>query len=110
MLVAGAFGGLLASAIANMDGVGGLENWRWIFILEGLGTIVVGGLSYFLITDFPEQARWITIQEREFIRHRTGHDKAPHQSVGMQDVGWFFGDPKRILGAFMYWGQYAFTQ
>jgi hypothetical protein len=34
--IAGAFSGLLAFAIAHMDGVGGLEGWRWIFIPEML--------------------------------------------------------------------------
>lgn len=37
--VAGAFSGLLAFGIAKLDGVGGLEGWRWIFILEGLATV-----------------------------------------------------------------------
>jgi hypothetical protein len=39
--MAGAFSGLLAYAIVKMDGVGGLEGWRWIFILEGLLTVAV---------------------------------------------------------------------
>ncbi|KAK8118187.1 uncharacterized protein PG998_006468 [Apiospora kogelbergensis] len=38
----GAFSGLLAFAIAKMDGIGGMEGWRWIFILEGLLTVVMG--------------------------------------------------------------------
>lgn len=37
--IAGAFSGLLAFAIGRMDGVANLEGWRWIFILEGLGTV-----------------------------------------------------------------------
>lgn len=37
--VAGAFSGLLAYAIAKLDGLGGLAGWRWIFILEGLATV-----------------------------------------------------------------------
>ncbi|KAF2192979.1 putative allantoate permease [Zopfia rhizophila CBS 207.26] len=104
VLVAGAFGGLLASAIATMDGFNGLKNWRWIFILEGLGTIIVGMVSYFLITDFPEQAKWLSEEEREFVVHRNGHNKTPHRPIDLKDIGWFFTDPKRILGAFMYWG------
>jgi MFS family permease len=40
--VAGAFGGLLARAIMEMEGVGGLHSWNWIFILEGLLTLLVG--------------------------------------------------------------------
>ncbi|KAF1993459.1 putative allantoate permease [Amniculicola lignicola CBS 123094] len=104
VLVAGAFGGLLASAIAKMDGVCGLENWRWIFILEGLGTIVVGVVAFYLITDFPAQAPWLTDEERDFIIHRGGHRETQHRSLTLNDVGWFFMDPKRVLGAFMYWG------
>ncbi|KAF2463074.1 MFS general substrate transporter [Lindgomyces ingoldianus] len=104
VLIAGAFGGLLASAIANMNGVAGYKNWRWIFILEGIATIVIGVCSFFFITDFPDQAKWLTEEEREFVRHRTGHDKTPHRPIDMKDIGWFFTDLKRILGAFMYWG------
>ena len=39
---AGAFGGLLARGIAEMQGVGGKDGWAWIFILEGLVTFIVG--------------------------------------------------------------------
>jgi hypothetical protein len=40
--VAGSFGGLLAAAIENMNGIGGKGGWAWIFILEGLATVLVG--------------------------------------------------------------------
>jgi uncharacterized membrane protein len=39
---AGAFGGLLARGIVEMDGLGGRAGWAWIFIIEGLLTFVVG--------------------------------------------------------------------
>jgi MFS family permease len=45
--LAGAFGGLLASAIGKMDGLRGYHGWRWIFILEGVLTTVVGILFLF---------------------------------------------------------------
>lgn len=68
--VAGAFSGLLAFAISKMHGVGGLEGWRWIFILEGLVTVVVAILSYFLLYDFPETAGFLTEEERAFVVYR----------------------------------------
>ncbi|KAJ4150738.1 hypothetical protein LMH87_011473 [Akanthomyces muscarius] len=68
--VAGAFSGLLAFAISKMDGVGGLEGWRWIFILEGLVTVVVAIVSYFLLYDFPETAGFLTEEERAFVVYR----------------------------------------
>ena len=40
--LAGAFGGLLARGISEMDGVAGKPGWAWIFILEGIATLLVG--------------------------------------------------------------------
>ncbi|EKD15411.1 high-affinity nicotinic acid transporter [Drepanopeziza brunnea f. sp. 'multigermtubi' MB_m1] len=50
---AGAFGGLLARGISEMAGVGGKPAWAWIFILEGLLTMVVGAFSYWAVNDYP---------------------------------------------------------
>jgi len=52
--LAGAFGGLLARGISQMKGVGGRPGWAWIFILEGLATIIVAAFAKFLINDNPE--------------------------------------------------------
>lgn len=51
---AGAFGGLLARAIMAMDGIGGKAGWSWIFILEGLLTLVVGISACWVISDYPK--------------------------------------------------------
>ncbi|KAG9091240.1 hypothetical protein FRC07_011887, partial [Ceratobasidium sp. 392] len=47
----GAFSGILAYGIVKMNGIGGLKGWQWIFLLEGLVTIVVGLGSFFLMHD-----------------------------------------------------------
>ncbi|GES66619.1 MFS general substrate transporter [Aspergillus terreus] len=65
--MAGAFSGLLAFLISKMDGVGGLEGWRWIFILEGIATVVVATLSYFLIWDEPSTATFLSESEKAII-------------------------------------------
>ncbi|KAF9230452.1 major facilitator superfamily domain-containing protein [Melanogaster broomeanus] len=46
--MAGAFSGLLAFAINFMNGDGGLEGWSWIFVLEGLATVLVGLVAAFV--------------------------------------------------------------
>ncbi|KAL7947804.1 major facilitator superfamily domain-containing protein [Trichoderma barbatum] len=68
--IAGAFSGLLAFGISKMDGVGGYEGWRWIFILEGIATVLVAGLAAFFLHDFPETAKFLTEEERAFVVHR----------------------------------------
>ncbi|PHH77049.1 hypothetical protein CDD83_4173 [Cordyceps sp. RAO-2017] len=114
VIVASAFGGLLASAIARMDGVAGLSNWRWVFILEGILSVAVAAASFFCLSDFPEQARWLSARERLCVLQRTG--RAPSQQQQQQQQGQaveqdkltrrdlvaFFKDPKNHLGALMY--------
>lgn len=68
--IAGAFSGLLAFGISKMDGVGGLAGWRWIFILEGIATVLVAASAFFLLHDFPETAKFLTEEERAFVIHR----------------------------------------
>lgn len=74
--VAGAFSGILAFAIAKMDGVGGYEGWRWIFILEGLLTVVVAFISFWVLPDYPDTAKFLTPREREFVIWRLQTDSS----------------------------------
>lgn len=68
--LAGAFGGLLASAILNLPEFGRLRGWRMIFIIEGIITVGIGGLGFLLLTDRPETARWLTLAERKLAVNR----------------------------------------
>lgn len=72
--LAGAFSGLLAYAIQHMDGICNLAGWRWIFILEGLITILMGLTTPFILPDSPETARFLTPEEKAIIRRRLEQD------------------------------------
>lgn len=52
-----------------MDGIAGLEGWRWIFILEGILTVVVAFVAPFAIHDSPETAKFLTEPERAWVIH-----------------------------------------
>ncbi|KAF8624703.1 hypothetical protein AX17_007034 [Amanita inopinata Kibby_2008] len=80
--LAGAFSGLLAYGIGYMSGVGGLLGWSWIFILEGLATVVVGLAGFFILVDFPATASFLTLEERAFIVHKKKYDNS---SVGEEE-------------------------
>ncbi|KAF2431931.1 MFS general substrate transporter [Tothia fuscella] len=105
--LAGAFGGLLASAIGKMDGIRGYQGWRWIFILEGTLTCVVSFVFFFLLPAFPEDAKWLTPEERAYVNARLQADQgksAAERKIQVKDVGRVFKDFKVILGGFMYFG------
>ncbi|PSN59975.1 MFS general substrate transporter [Corynespora cassiicola Philippines] len=100
--VAGAFSGLLAFAIAKMDGVGNLEGWRWIFILEGILTVVVAVIAFFTLYDFPETATFLTEEERAFVVYRLkyqGMNKDDEVTVAQDDsFNW-----ESVKAAFLDW-------
>ncbi|KAK5076092.1 High-affinity nicotinic acid transporter [Lithohypha guttulata] len=105
--LAGAFGGLLASAIGKMDGLSGYRGWRWVFILEGLLTCVVSFIFFFIIPDFPEEAKWLTKAEAAFVKARLQDDQgksARERKITGKDVLNCFKDYKFFLGGFMYFG------
>ncbi|KAK5107451.1 hypothetical protein LTR62_001249 [Meristemomyces frigidus] len=84
--LAGSFGGLLAAAIAKMKGVGGQPGWAWIFILEGLATIIIGLLSYFFVHDFPDDAKFLSGDNRLRVIRRLKSDNqssAEHEEFKM---------------------------
>ncbi|KAH9207116.1 retrograde regulation protein 2 [Leptodontidium sp. 2 PMI_412] len=81
--MASACSGILAYGIMQMNGLADLGGWRWIFIIEGLLTCVLGIIGYFLIVDFPEHAatswKFLTKAESDFIVARIEIDR--HDAV-----------------------------
>lgn len=53
--------------LAATDGIGGLANWQWLFLLEALPSLVCGVVTYFLLVDGPASAAWLTTAERGVI-------------------------------------------
>jgi len=53
--------------IEKMEGIGGLHGWQWIFCLEGLVTVIVSFMAFFLMYDYPETASFLTESERTFV-------------------------------------------
>lgn len=111
--LAGAFGGLLAAAIGKMQGLplpgitSSAYGWRFIFILEGALTLLVSVFFFFLLPDFPEDVKWLSAEERAYVKARLRIDQgasARERKITLRDVGRVFKDYKIILGGFMYFG------
>ncbi|KAL4800960.1 Peroxin-3-domain-containing protein [Aspergillus venezuelensis] len=93
--LAGAFGGVLAAGLGKMDGIRNLAGWRWVFIIEGLLTAVVAIVLFFFLPSFPEEAKWLTDEEREYMKAKLAKDSgsAGHDaSMGWRDILEVFKD------------------
>ncbi|KAL4779566.1 major facilitator superfamily domain-containing protein [Aspergillus varians] len=114
--LAGSFGGLLAAAIALMDGIGGKEGWAWIFILEGLATIFIGVASFWMVYDFPDEARFLSDDDRKRVLRRLASDQQASAEHEQFKVTYFWNslrDWKTYTGMMIYMGAdgclYAFS-
>ncbi|KAL3480496.1 major facilitator superfamily domain-containing protein [Aspergillus californicus] len=72
--VSGSFSGILAYGIGFMDGVRGYSGWRWVFILEGLLTVLIAVLSKPFVCDTPATSKWLTDEEQRFLALRLQFD------------------------------------
>ena len=90
-----------------MDGMRGYRGWRWIFILEGVLTCLVAISFFFFLPDFPEDAKWLTEEERAYVKARLRVDQgrsAAERPITLRDIRNVFKDYKVFVAGFMYFG------
>lgn len=118
-LVAPILGGPISGIIMeSMNGVSGLAGWRWLFLLEAVPIIFIGIACFLLLCDKPEQAHWLSTEEKALHQELMAHDKAtldpdavnPHSGEAIFSA---LTDPKVYVLAFLYFssalGTYAFN-
>lgn len=80
---------------------------RAVFILEGIATVVVAIIAFFVLYDFPETASFLSEEERAFVVHRLkydGTDVALDESFQWKYVRQAFIDWQIYVSLFLYWG------
>ena len=114
--LAGSFGGLLAYLLEKMEGLGGKGGWAWIFIIEGLATVLIGLVSFWMVHDFPDDATFLSDADRARVIRRLKFDQqssAEHEQFKMQYFWAAVKDYKTWLLCIVYMGAdgalYAFS-
>lgn len=107
--MAGAFGGLLGSAImGGMNFAAGIADWRWLFIIEGSATIPVAIAACFILPDYPADTKWLSDEERKLAVLRIAeeaNEEDNHQAEGaFTGLKMAFRDPALYLIWFMQLG------
>jgi MFS transporter, ACS family, tartrate transporter len=61
-----------------------IEGWRWLFFLEGIPAILLGIVAFFFLSDRPKQARWLAIEQRQWISRKLEQEKpGSRQSISI---------------------------
>lgn len=83
--LSGAFGGLLAYLILKMDGVAGYAGWRWVYIIEGIFSVVVAIAVWFGLPNDPSNAYFLNNREKELMAVRA---EQRVQYMGDENFSW----------------------
>ena len=80
--IAGAIGNPISAWLLGLDGWYGLAGWQWVFLLEGIPSVLIGFSVLAILTDRPAHARWLSETQREWLVARLQRDgdasSAPH--------------------------------
>lgn len=95
-------GAPVSDALLRLDGALGLRGWQWLFVAEGLPAIVLGIAALFVLTDRPEQAAWLTPEERAWLARRMDEDRASRQAMAHGSMSGAFASPKVWLLSTVY--------
>jgi MFS family permease len=85
-------GGPISGILLSMPSHFGISSWRWMFICEGVPTVIVGIVSFFYISDRPSQARWLTPDQRTWLEEELGRELASKSVHGVSKLGDVFVD------------------
>lgn len=95
-------GGPMGGALMELDSAMGLHGWQWMFLIEGLVTMLVGILVWFKLPQSPTEAKWLTPDEARILSERAVG--AHHETVThlRGNLGKAFGRPFVIVVALIY--------
>jgi ACS family 4-hydroxyphenylacetate permease-like MFS transporter len=84
-------GSPISGAILQINGAFGIAGWRWLFLLEGVPSIILGFVALRFLTDRPSEATWLTAQERATLERSLARDREdkpqPVQRTILQELG-----------------------
>jgi sugar phosphate permease len=86
----------------ELHGAGGLYGWQWMFLIEGLITLVVAGIFWFTVPDRPSDAKWLSAREAEVLNERAAAVNAPVHATLKGNLMVAFGRPFIIALAVIY--------
>lgn len=95
---------LSTSIIVGMDKVWGLAGWQWMFISEAIPTVIVGFVFFFLVTDRPHQAHWLTDDERSWLATTLEEERKLIEGKRKVSLWQSFYEPKVLILTLNYFG------
>jgi ACS family tartrate transporter-like MFS transporter len=111
--IAGVIGNPLGGLLLGLNGKAGLAGWQWLFLLEGIPSILLGFVTLFYLTDRPDQAKWLYRHESEYLIERLRKEHEIKQERHSLNLLQAFCNPRVLLLCLLYFcivvGGYGLT-
>jgi ACS family tartrate transporter-like MFS transporter len=95
-------GGPVSGALLEMHGMLGLKGWHWLFIIEGLPAVILGLVALKFLDDRPEEARWLSPEERSALSATLAAEAEAARAVGYAGLGEALTRPRVLALGFLY--------
>jgi sugar phosphate permease len=82
----------------------GLKGWQWLFIIEGIPSMLLGIVTWFYLTDRPDNAGWLTAEQRAWLSSRLESEVAAKQAVAQLTLSEALTSPKVLMLSLIYFG------
>lgn len=100
-------GSPLSSALLEMNGIGGLSGWQWMFLIEAVPAVVLGVVVLFYMTDRPEKATWLEPEERDWLVRTMDAERASKAGAAEHSIWRGLADVRVLALALVYFGTSA---
>src|SRR5580698_8194203 len=90
--------------LLGLDGAMGLKGWQWLFIIEGVPSVLLGIVSWFYLTDRPAKADWLTTEQKAWLASKLNAEVAAKQAAKHLTLGEALSSPKVIMLSLVYFG------
>ncbi|MEA2738192.1 MAG: transporter, family, tartrate transporter, partial [Acetobacteraceae bacterium] len=102
--IAVALGAPISTAILGLDGLLGLRGWQIMYIAEAIPTVLIGVVTLFVLTDRPEQATFLTVEEKTWLANKLAAERRAKEAVKTFGMWQAMFDPKVLLLSLNYFG------
>ena len=102
--VAVAIGAPISTGLLGLDGLFGLRGWQVMYIAEAIPTVVTGVITFFVLTDKPEQAKFLNPEERDWLVAKIATERRATEAVRKFTLWQALYNPKVLLLALNYLG------
>jgi MFS transporter, ACS family, tartrate transporter len=102
--IAVAAGAPISTALLGLDGMWGLKGWQIMYIAEGVPTVLIGVVTLFVLTDKPEQAKFLTAEEKAWLSAKLASERKAKEAVRVFSMLQGMFDVKVLLLALNYFG------